>query len=141
MRSQDEIVARINERKDGDFLGFETSEYINALDYEHAKPFLNDGVTSETWDRRDGALLSDDAVVKEMREYVDFAYEKINGERGISANRTVMHYIAWLWLIGADELLSWVDSEYESNYHGYGRHIVDRIVKDMKLREGAEHVS
>jgi hypothetical protein len=134
MRTQDEIVKRFNERKSDDMFGFEIGEYLNALSHETA---LANGLTKMTKDEwGESRLLSESGVREQMREYVDFAYEKINNERGISANRTVMHYIAWLWLVGEDELLAWVEREYETNYHGYGRHIVDEIVKRLDLRGG-----
>lgn len=134
MRTQDEIVARFNERKGDDFFGFEVGEYLNALTWDNAKALYKDGseMTAEKFGEPN--LVTDEAVREQMAEYVDFAYEKINNERGISANRTIQHYIAWLWLAGEDDLLKWVEDEYEHNYHGYGRHIVDRIVSQLQLR-------
>jgi hypothetical protein len=122
MRTQDEIVARFMLRKDLDLLGFETGEYLLALDFEHAKPFIDPRATPERW--KDVIFSGDESVLERMRSYVDFAYEKINDERGISAVRSISHYIAWLWLVGNDALCNWVES---AEYTDYGRAIMDRI--------------
>ena len=112
MRTQDEIVARIRERQPHDFLGFEVMEYWPYLDYEHAKPFLKEGVKPEEWTDR-----PDIAKVKQvMVDYMPFAWEKANGCRGISAGRSLSHYAAWLWLDGDDKL--WPTLEH---YEFYGK--------------------
>ena len=49
-RTQDDIVNRLESRKDDDRLGFEVSAYIDYLGFEHARPYLNPGVTAEEWD-------------------------------------------------------------------------------------------
>ncbi|GAH45300.1 unnamed protein product [marine sediment metagenome] len=50
MRTQDEIVARIRDRKEHDFLGFEVSEYLDYLDFAHVKEFLKPDATPEQWE-------------------------------------------------------------------------------------------
>lgn len=122
MRSQDEIVARIEGRKDGDPLGFEVTEYMMALDFNHAKPYLEDGVTE--WKAR-----TQEETLQKAEDYMPFAIKKAEGERGISANRSIMHYIAWLWLLEEDDLLGEVEREYEDNYHDYGMDIL-RLIAD-----------
>ena len=42
MRTQEEIVNRYNEQKKEDFFGFETSEYVHFLDWDHLKQFLKE---------------------------------------------------------------------------------------------------
>ncbi len=51
MKTQAEIVARFEARKKADVLEFEVGEYINCLDYEHAKPYLKPEATEVEWDR------------------------------------------------------------------------------------------
>jgi hypothetical protein len=124
MKSQEEILARYKERAQEDFLGFEVHEYVRALHFEHAKPYLKEGTTPEEWPVD---FKTTEDVLERMRTYVDFAYEKIDNERGISANRTIMHYIAWLWLAGNHELGERVEKEFDTNYHDYGKDIMDMI--------------
>jgi hypothetical protein len=126
MRTPDEIVARIIARRLRDPLGFEINEYVLALDYEHARAFIRPETVAKDWGAP--SYQSDEVVLERMQTYVDFAYEKINDERGISAHRSIGHYIAWLYLVGNDELRAWVEKEVDTNYHSYGRHIMDRIV-------------
>ena len=47
LRTQEEIIARIGTRADADPLGFERGDYIDYLDFKHAKPFLKNDVTAK----------------------------------------------------------------------------------------------
>jgi len=125
MRTQEEIVKQIDERSSGDFLGFEVDEYILFLDYEHAKPLIKKGTTKKQWDEGtlDGrGTPTDDALRATMRQYLDFAVEKIINHRGISADRSVGHYRAWFWLLGDDEMVEFIDDR--DNYPQYGAPVI-----------------
>jgi hypothetical protein len=129
MRTQEEIVARINEREKIDFFGFERDDYLKRLDYEHAKPFLADGVTHNQWIEATATTAKDDAGIRQVAiEYMDFAWEKANNERGLSAARTMSHYTAWFWLLGHElgdgRLLSYVH---------YGKEHLRLICKELGL--------
>ena len=121
MKTQDEIVKRIKERKANDFLGFEIPIYMLALDFEHAKQILKPDVTE--WEQ----LLTDDAsVINEIKNYIPFAEDKIEDLRGISASRSILHFIAWTWLI--DEAFSnELQKDFDTNYKNYGKAIVAKI--------------
>jgi hypothetical protein len=58
---------------------------------------------------------------------MDFAWEKANNCRGLSAMRTMTHYKAWLWLLGQD---GFDDLE---NYSHYGKDNLVRICKFFDL--------
>lgn len=117
MRTQEEIVARIEALLPKDWLGFDTQDLIFALDYEHAKPYLNDAVTSESWAPE---AIDRESVVARMLDYMPFAWEKANDCRGISAGRTMAHYMSWVWLAG-DDLGDLTD------YQFYGKDELRRI--------------
>lgn len=109
MRTQDEILARIKEVEAHDMFGFETSDLVGALDFEHAKPYLKEGVTADDeWLEESEDELRDRAV-----KYLEFAYDKAESHRGLSAGRSVAHYTSWLWLLGVlpDD---WDDVPYEN---------------------------
>lgn len=129
MRTQDEIVARYHARKMHDMFGFEVGEYIDYLDYEHAQPFLKDGVTKEEWEQ---SLSETESPAERIKNYMEFAFEKANNFRGISAARSLMHMIAWLWLDGQDEFLAQHNLE---EYEFYGK---DHLVAICKLY-GIDH--
>lgn len=110
MRTQDDIVTRLEARKPNDFFGFEWQEYIWFLDFEHAKPYLKDSVVECDWE------VEIKTPKEIMIDYMEFAWEKANGCRGISAWRSLAHYTAWLWLDGDDELWKTIIDDYE--YYG-----------------------
>lgn len=113
MRTQEEILARIKNVKPNDFFGFETRDLVAALEYEHAKPYLNPGVTKEQWDNDHTPYYTPENARKCIREYLLFAFEKAYNSRGISAERSQAHFRAWMWLAGDDEILARVnDIEY-----------------------------
>lgn len=110
-----EIVARIEARKGTDMLGFEVSEYLPFLDFDDAKPYLKDGVTAAEWDAAKKPRTRE-AVLATMLDYMDFAWEKAHGERGISAWRSIAHFQAWLWLVGERDM-----AEQIADYDDYGK--------------------
>ena len=125
MRTQDEIVARIEARQDDDCFGFEICEYLPYLDYSHAKAFLKDEVGEDDWNApRDISKVKD-----EMKDYMEFAWDKANNCRGISANRSISHYVAWLWLDGQTEM---ADS-LEENYEFYGKPQLVQVCEYLEL--------
>ena len=96
MRTQEAILKRIEELKDSDCFGVDLSDLVNYLNYENAKQFLKEGVAEEEWNK--DRKSSDEDVLKEMKGYINFAWEKANDERGLSANRRLGHYSAWIWV-------------------------------------------
>ena len=127
MRTQEEIVARIEQRKDKDPLGFELPYYLSRLGYEHAKPYLKPETTKEEWDEVQEGFEN---IRQEMIDYMPFAWEKANNKRGISASRSIHHYIAWLWLEG-----EWPDDEIDAleNYSYYGKDELRKICEYLGL--------
>ncbi|MBU6488290.1 MAG: hypothetical protein KGQ57_10725 [Burkholderiales bacterium] len=105
-RTTEEILAEIERLKDGDWLGFRTSDLIQALPFEAAQSFLKEGVTADQW-----AQNTDPE--SEIRSYMEFAWDKANGCRGLSAGRSVNHMESWLWLDGKDELSARLERVYE----------------------------
>jgi len=112
MRTQKEIVKRFHERKGKDPFVFEVNEYIPYLDYDHAKPFLKKDVKLKDWKQEKMT------PAEKIKDYIPFAFEKANNCRGISAGRSIMHMVAWLWLDGQDEFL--LNNNIE-DYEYYGK--------------------
>ena len=116
MRTQEEIVERIKKISEHDFFGFETSDLLCCLDFEHAKEFLKPEATEEKW--KENIEPNDDALVKARAiDYMPFAWEKANDQRGLSAGRSLNHFSAWLWLLGATE----EEVEKLREYDEYGK--------------------
>jgi len=114
MRTQEEIIERIKDLKGTDFFGFQIYELYLALDHEHVKPFLKEGVEEKDWEQ---TIKNDEDVKKTMIDYMEFAWEKANNCRGISASRSISHYKAWLWLLG-DVVFNQFDDLEDYEYYG-----------------------
>lgn len=115
MRTQDEIVRKLESVKDSDPLGFKTSDLIGYLDFENAKPHLKPETTEEQWN--ESRLPSDrESILRQMADYMPFAWSKANGQRGISAARSMAHFAIWTWMAGDGELFG--DKLEEYNFYG-----------------------
>lgn len=124
MRTQDEIAARIRERVENDFLGFEWHEYLLYIDLEHAREFLRPGaeITAEEWKYEP---VDAEKLRARIVDYISFAWDKANGFRGISAGRSLSHFTAWFWLLGEDAMVEVVDGHYEF----YGKDQLVRVTQ------------
>lgn len=126
--SQLDIVARIRARDDGDFFKWEVSEYVNFLDYAHAKAWLKEEVSEAEWEKARVPHTKEN-VLDTMKRYQTFAWEKANDCRGLSAQRSIMHYIAWAWLLGDADFAEEIDRLYYQEYDFYGKPILIRIAE------------
>lgn len=99
MRTDEEILVRIKSLESVDFFGFETTDLIVRLPFDKATPFLKPEATEANWEQ---APRDRESLLKEMQEYMPFAWEKANDGRGLSAGRSMAHYSAWTWLAGDD---------------------------------------
>jgi hypothetical protein len=110
IKTTEEIVARINEITDDDFLGKRNECLVLSLDFATAAEngSTAPGATAEDWP---GPIDPVDAA----RAYLDFAIEKIEGQRGISAGRSTDAFGEWVWLHAGDEAFEdYVNVEYAS---------------------------
>lgn len=123
MRTQEEILEKVAEKREpfDDFFGTIRADLIYGLTYENAKPYLTEGATPETFK----PTLTDEEVIRAVLEYLDFAWGKATGHRGLSASRSIDHMRAWMWLLGDQEMLDFIESG--GNYENYGAPILKRI--------------
>lgn len=123
-RTQEEILKRFN--KVDDIFGTQKGDLIACMPFDAARPFLNEEYVEEVEQGKETWEQSTDPV-KEILDYLPFAYGKAEGERGLSANRSILHMITWIWLTGDEEFYEKVNKEWETNYHSYGIDILDMI--------------
>lgn len=123
--TKDEILEQTKKHIQDDPLGFEVLEYLVYLDYEHLIKLKPDAKVDPK--EVHASELTRDRVVTRMTDYIEFAYEKARGERGISANRSIQHYIAWTWLAGDREFSERIREVYRNGYCGYGIPILNMI--------------
>lgn len=116
MRTQDEIVARYDAVKDGDFMGFRAEVLLVRLDWEHVSKYLKPTAERGDWDEtKEGT--DDEHVSLELAGYLDFAWGKARDHRGISAERSVQKLTDLVWLLGRDDVLEQIDA---AGYAQYG---------------------
>ena len=120
MKTQEEIVARIKYLAKDDMFGFATQDLIYALELDLAAPYLNEAFVKEIragekeWKRPP----TDEEIKKELIGYLDFAWEKCLGHRGISASRSIGHFTAWCWLLGDEGSVAFLEND--TNFAQYG---------------------
>lgn len=122
----EEIAARYEERSKHDLFGFETGEYFPYLPFEAMRKNAKEDAADDQL-REAMKPLGRDSIVKEMEDYMEFAWEKANGCRGISAGRSLAHYVAWTWLAGDAEFSAKLEQEIDRNYRYYGKDILVMI--------------
>lgn len=124
-RSHEEILAEFNRRDNNGFLfDFGLDDLIFRLPFDLAKPHLSDEATEENTKYLRKSMLYHD-IIAEMREYMVFAWDKANDERGLSAIRSIQYFTAWLWLLGDEETFAFASND--DNYAMYGRPILAKI--------------
>ena len=126
MRTQDEIIAKIELLKEDktDVFGFKRTDLIYYLEFEHAETYF-DKIDKKDWEPNKTTV---EAIKERMIEYMDFAWDKANNFRGLSAGRTMQHYQVWLWMLGAEEFADSLDG-----YNYYGKPNLVEICKFLDL--------
>lgn len=118
MRTDEEIIERLKEidEKGEDFLGTRRAELVHMLSAGQARPFLKMDVDPGDWKRGE---RDRESILKRMLDYMPFAWNKAINCRGISAGRSMEHYLEWIWLLGDDP-------GFLEEYEFYGK---DNLVK------------
>jgi hypothetical protein len=118
VRTNAEILQRFKIRQPISDLD-EWSFYLEALPFSLAKPYLEFDTDSEKWDKDRKSYFE---IRDEATKYLAFAWEKANDKKGLSAIRSIRHYVGWLWLLGCDNFDDLFD-----NYKYYGKPQLERI--------------
>ncbi len=100
---------------------------VEFMTYQQAKPWVDED--ADSWDPPD---TTDDAIKARIADYLGFAYEKAENERGISAIRSVVKLRAWVWLLGDDDFLAAFDAAPD---HSYGRPTLDVVAARIPPKE------
>ena len=122
MKTEQEILDAMADMKWKDLFGTRMGDIMEGLSFEKAKPWLKETAKPEDWTKIQ--LTSDKQIYDQAVKYLDFAQEKIDNQRGLSANRSMYHYQAWLWLMNAPQEIqdvAWRD------YDDYGQENLNEI--------------
>jgi hypothetical protein len=114
-RTAEEITARANGQNPEDPFGWTLEVLLPYLELDAVRPFLkSEGTTAQEWDD----VRSDPADIESAaRAYYLFALGKIDNERGISAERSVIKLREYAWLAGRDDAVTAMDA---ADYPEYG---------------------
>ena len=124
--TKEEVDKRYDDREERDIIGFEVGEYMVYMSFEKVRSMVKDDV-SDSAIRNILEPVSRDYMIKSMHDYMEFAWGKANDMRGISANRSIGHYVAWTWLAGDVSLSKEIEDMAVSYYCYYGKPILERI--------------
>lgn len=115
MRTQREILDRIESDEADDMFDVQKSDLVDYLDFDNAKPYLNSDYIKQV-ESGEEKWHEPKSPAENIKDYMPFAWEKANNKRGLSAARSLCHMKTWLWLDGYDEL-----SESILDYEYYGK--------------------
>lgn len=99
MKTDDEILARIEAVKLADPLGIQIRELRARLPFDKALPYLPPDATADSWAMKP---RDRDALLDDMLDYMPIALDKANNGKIMSAGRSMDYYIALTWLAGDD---------------------------------------
>lgn len=127
MRTQKEIKERFDQADD--MFGTQKGDLISYMDFEVAKEYLKQDYVKQV-ESGDEVWVKSEDPKKEILGYLSFAYDKAEGERGISAGRSMLHFKTWVWLESEEfynEVIDLID-----NYTSYGIPALDEISNHYK---------
>ena len=110
MRKYEEITTKIKEKREEVF-SFWIEVLISYLPFEYAKEFLKD-TTEKEWEEKYFTPMDRETIIKEMYEYMEFAWGKVADHRGLSAGRSIDKMEAWIWLLEDDLVLAEIPYPY-----------------------------
>lgn len=124
MRTKEEILARF--KTADDMFGTQAGDLIQFLEFQDAKEHLNEEFVKKVEQGEEKWIPLTDPK-KEILNYLEFAYDKAESRRGLSAQRSLLHFMTWIWLDDPkfyDEII-----EELENYTNYGIPALDKISK------------
>jgi hypothetical protein len=125
MKTHADIVAKLKERQEKTILpaDFMSDVLVEYLGFDDAILFIQFVAKSDEDARSEWRPLPliYDEIVSTMRDYMVFAWGKVQDHRAISAGRSVQKMRAWLWLLDRDSEIDW------NRYRNYGAPILQQI--------------
>ena len=95
------------------------------MDFETAKKYLKKDYVKQVEAGEEKWEATKETPKEKILDYLEFAYEKAEGERGISASRSMLHFKTWIWL-DDDKFYNEIISDIV-DYSDYGISVLDKI--------------
>lgn len=111
MRTPEEILAQCQLSES--FFRFDVDALTEFLTFDQARPLFKDEALRTGWKSEP---ITREAVLAKMRDYMEFAWDKVENHRGLSASRSIEKMEAWIWLLGDDDAARLVAATYYTNY-------------------------
>lgn len=92
------------------------------LPFEKVRGFLPENAEPADWVH---LTLDRGTVVKEMENYMTFAWGKVHTHMGLPASRSIERMLGWLWILEDFELVAF--AEDPKNFPQYGAPILRKI--------------
>ena len=101
-RTQKEIID-FNKKMSNEFMWF-SNEELQYLEWETCVKYGIEKKIKEEYrgDNFPTAPYTKEHVIEQMKDYVEFAVEKWEGQRGLSVQRANHHFHTWCWLLGEE---------------------------------------
>ncbi len=128
MKNIAQIMDRINgrEMKERDVFGFGREALLTFVPWEQgvATGIIKSETAQKDWETATEPL-TEEAVRARILDYLEFAWTKIEGHRGLSAGRSVHKLREWFWILEDEEAVNILEDE--SLYPPYGAPAVARV--------------
>lgn len=117
IRTQEEIINKYKNKNEG-FFSF-ASDLLEFLPFDKVKTFLNEEYIKKIESGEEAWKQNLDPKQTSIN-YLEFAWGKANDCRGLSAHRSINHFLNWIWLFD-DEFYKKLQESYSNNYNYYGK--------------------
>lgn len=120
LRTQEEIVAKLDDDTQEKFMDFTPDVLVPALKWDYAKKYLVPEYILKVEKGEEKFEYNSDikSIVQDFLDYMVFAWGKAEGQRGLSASRSINKLSAWLWLLNREDLVNIIEDD--NLYNPYG---------------------
>lgn len=125
IRSKEEIL---NYYKQDSGFGFK-EDVLEYLPFDDVKQFYKEDFVKAIESGQEQYITKTDPLI-EAKEYLEFAWGKANDRRGLSAGRSISHFLNWFWLVDENFYEKLLRLEDEC-YSPYGKPIL--VIVSEKL--------
>lgn len=134
LRTQEEIVEKLDDTTIERFMDFTPDVLVPALEWEFAKKYLKEDYVEKVEKGEEKFEYTSDikTIVQEFLDYMVFAWGKAQDERGLSASRSINKLSAWLWLLNREDLVNTIEDN--NLYNPYGSPALIEVCNQLGIK-------